>query len=82
MRILKNFVILAIIQLCFSGFTTSTLYGQSDVLKTPLEQEVLTLLTNEISGQIVYNNLVKLAGAPWIRDKEVMVLRRLNWRDI
>jgi hypothetical protein len=29
----------------------------------------LTLLTNEISGQIAFNNLVKLAGAPWIRDE-------------
>lgn len=37
-------------------------------LETPLKQEVLTLLTNEISGQIAFNNLVKLAGAPWIRD--------------
>ena len=37
-------------------------------LETPLRQDVLTLLTNEISGQIAFNNLVKLAGAPWIRD--------------
>ncbi len=37
-------------------------------LETPLRQELLTLLTNEISGQIAFNNLVKLAGAPWIRD--------------
>ncbi|MCK5652057.1 MAG: hypothetical protein KAJ42_11795, partial [Gemmatimonadetes bacterium] len=37
-------------------------------LKTPLSQDLLTLLTNEISGQIPFNNLVKLAGAPWLRD--------------
>jgi len=37
-------------------------------LKTPLSQDLLTLLTNEISGQIAFNNLVKLAGAPWLRD--------------
>lgn len=36
-------------------------------LKTPLAQETLELLANELSGQIVYNNLVKLAGAPWLR---------------
>ncbi len=35
---------------------------------TPLTQEVLTLLVNEISGQIIYNNEVALAGAPWMRD--------------
>jgi len=37
-------------------------------LETPLRQEILTLLTNEVSGQMAFNNLVKLAGAPWIRD--------------
>ncbi len=41
-----------------------------DPLKTPLEQEVLTLLTNEISGQMAFNNMVKLAGAPWLREVE------------
>ena len=37
--------------------------------KTPLPQAVLDLLANEISGQIIYNNEVKLAGAPWLRDE-------------
>ena len=37
-------------------------------LETPLRQEFLTLLTNEISGQVAFNNVVKLAGAPWLRD--------------
>jgi Peptidase family M28 len=37
--------------------------------KTPLPQDVLDLLANEISGQIIYNNEVKLAGAPWLRDE-------------
>ena len=36
-------------------------------LQTPLPQETLRLLANEVSGQIAYNNLVKLAGAPWLR---------------
>ncbi len=39
-------------------------------LKTPLSQDVLDILTNEISGQLIFNNEVKLAGAPWIRDAE------------
>ncbi len=40
------------------------------VLETPLSQEILTLLANEISGQIIFNNEVILAGAPWIRNQE------------
>jgi len=36
--------------------------------RTPLPQEVLDLLANEISGQIVFNNEIKLAGAPWLRE--------------
>jgi aminopeptidase YwaD len=39
-------------------------------LETPLRQELLTLLTNEISGQVAFNNMVKLAGAPWLRSPE------------
>ena len=45
----------------------TNLSGQTDPLRTPLSQEVLDLLTNEISGQVVYNNLVSVAGAPWLR---------------
>ncbi|MFC1731372.1 M28 family peptidase [candidate division KSB1 bacterium] len=47
---------------------TALVHAQSNVLKTPLKQDVLTLLTNEISGQFIFNNEVILAGAPWIRD--------------
>jgi len=39
-------------------------------IATPLEQELLTLLTNEISGQMIFNNEVMLAGAPWVREAE------------
>jgi hypothetical protein len=45
-----------------------TVTAAQDPLETPLGQELLTLLTNEISGQMAFNNLVKLAGAPWVRD--------------
>ncbi len=38
--------------------------------KTPLTQEILNILINEVSGQIIFNNEVILAGAPWIRDAE------------
>ncbi len=37
---------------------------------TPLPQDVLELLANEISGQIIYNNEVKLCGAPWLRSEK------------
>jgi len=40
----------------------------SQALKTPLDQKVLDILTNEISGQMIFNNEVMLAGAPWVRE--------------
>ena len=43
---------------------------QAQVLKTPLKQEVLDILTNEISGQMIFNNQVLLSGAPWVRSPE------------
>ena len=36
--------------------------------KTPLAQEVLSRLANELSGQMAFNNEVLLAGAPWVRE--------------
>ncbi|MFC1493362.1 M28 family peptidase [candidate division KSB1 bacterium] len=48
--------------------STSNVYSQA--LKTPLNQNTLDILTNEISGQMIYNNEVLLAGAPWVRDRE------------
>jgi len=37
-------------------------------LQTPLSRATLTTLANEISGQMIYNNMARLAGAPWLRD--------------
>jgi hypothetical protein len=51
-------------------FGTTPLFSQYEAIKTPLKQEVLTLLTNEISGQFIFNNEVLLAGAPWIRGED------------
>jgi len=42
---------------------------ESAALRTPLPPAVLELLANEISGQLAFNNEVKLAGAPWTRGK-------------
>ena len=44
--------------------------AESPVLKTPLPPEIVNLLANEISGQIIFNNLVRLSGAPWLRDEK------------
>lgn len=52
------------------AFSFTDLSGQTDPLKTPLSQEILELLTNEISGQVIYNNLVSVAGAPWLRTED------------
>jgi aminopeptidase YwaD len=52
--------------LCAQAETTPPRYP---VLDTPLSQDILTLLANEISGQIIFNNEVVLAGAPWIREQ-------------
>lgn len=40
---------------------------RSDPLNTPLPDELIRLFTNEISGQLAFDNMVKLAGAPWLR---------------
>ena len=44
------------------------LRGQSPVLKTPLSPVVLNAIANEVSGQMAFNNLVQVGGAPWVRD--------------
>ncbi len=44
--------------------------GFSQAFKTPLDQNTLDILANEISGQMIYNNEVLLAGAPWVREPE------------
>ena len=58
-----------VLSLIFVFFSAANVNGQG-ALETPLKQEILTMLTNEISGQMIYNNEVLLAGAPWIRDRE------------
>ncbi|MFC1724564.1 M28 family peptidase [candidate division KSB1 bacterium] len=65
-KIFFSRVFLALLLSLTSLFNTA----DSQVLKTPLSQEILTMLTNEISGQVVFNNEVLLCGAPWIRDKK------------
>jgi aminopeptidase YwaD len=44
------------------------LRGQIAVLKTPLSPVVLNAIANEVSGQMAFNNLVQVGGAPWVRD--------------
>ena len=44
--------------------------GVRKLPETPLSQDLLNLLVNEISGQVIFNNELILAGAPWIRGRE------------
>jgi len=60
----KPLVILGLI----GALLSASLAPAQDSLKTPLEPQLLELLTNEVSGQMAFNTLVRLAGAPWIRD--------------
>jgi hypothetical protein len=43
---------------------------RSEPLKTPLPEETLLLFANEVSGQLAFDNMVRLAGAPWLRARE------------
>jgi hypothetical protein len=43
---------------------------ESAALRTPLPPAILELLANEISGQLVFENEVRLAGAPWTRGEK------------
>ena len=61
----KKLLCVSLIIICLAA---ASLQAQSKALKTPLSQELLTLLTNEISGQFSFNNEVILAGAPSVRD--------------
>ena len=42
----------------------------SDPLRTPLPEGILLMLADEVSGQDAFSNMVKLAGAPWLRAPE------------
>jgi aminopeptidase YwaD len=53
--------------LVFLAALSATLTGQGSPISTPLPPDVLALLANEISGQFVFNNQARLAGAPWQR---------------
>lgn len=66
---MKRFLSLILTVSFILSFTTPH-HIFSQPLKTPLSQEILDMLTNEISGQIAFNNEVKLAGAPWIREAD------------
>jgi hypothetical protein len=73
--LLRSVVVLTIVGLWTDAAVRSQGLGSSPTppplprsLRTPLTPETLQLLANEVSGQVIYNNLVKLAGAPWIRN--------------
>ena len=63
----KTIFVLFIILLMFP-LDQSAQRRQNKFPTTPLSEKILDILANEISGQIIFNNEVRLAGAPWIRD--------------
>ena len=42
---------------------------RGEPLKTPLPDDLIQLFANELSGQAAFDNLVRLAGAPWLRSE-------------
>ena len=69
-KLLKSLMILSALAGMPVFTQTQSQPGTSTVLRTPLRQEILDLFANEVSGQMAYNNQVKLAGAPWLRDEK------------
>jgi aminopeptidase YwaD len=65
----KHLIISALILLILT-VTHSGITQTPKLPKTPLPSKTLDLLVNEISGQVIYNNEIILAGAPWIREKD------------
>ncbi|MFC2166861.1 M28 family peptidase [Acidobacteriota bacterium] len=66
---MKTKTIISLFLTMFLFLAPPTGHSQSESsFKTPLSQDILNILANEISGQIIFNNEVILAGAPWIRN--------------
>ena len=69
-KILSIFILVSIISVNQGLAQSRPARRVNPALKTPLSQDILNLLANEISGQIIFNNEVMLAGAPWIREEQ------------
>jgi hypothetical protein len=65
---LSKSCLVAVFAMVVGSVLTAQAPAPSPLPATPLKQDVLNLLTNEISGQVMFNNLVRLAGAPWVRE--------------
>jgi aminopeptidase YwaD len=59
---------LAFVLVCLSTVAVAFAQPGPPPPKTPLKQDVLSLLANEVSGQMAFNNEVLLAGAPRLRE--------------
>ncbi|TFH57827.1 MAG: M28 family peptidase, partial [Gemmatimonadales bacterium] len=65
------FVLAPTLLLCSSMMAPAPVFAQrTEALKTPLPEDVLLLLADEITGQDAFDNMVRLAGAPWLRTPE------------
>ncbi|MCJ7580927.1 MAG: M28 family peptidase [Candidatus Aminicenantes bacterium] len=66
---MRTKTIISLILALFLFLAPPTGHSQSgSSFKTPLSLDILNILANEISGQMIFNNEVILAGAPWIRN--------------
>jgi hypothetical protein len=65
------FILIATLLLASSPMAALPVAAQrADPLVTPLPEDLLLMLADEISGQDAFDNMVKLAGAPWLRAPE------------
>lgn len=67
---MKKILVYILLPVAFLISDLDNSLAQTNPLRTPLPQETLDIFSNEISGQVIYNNMVAVSGAPWIRKQE------------
>ena len=71
MRLPRATISLAFLPIILQLLTPSPGRGQrSEPLRVPLPEETIRLFADEVSGQLAFDNMVRLAGAPWLRSPE------------
>ncbi len=66
-----SFLLIATLFFGISSMASAPASAQrADPLETPLPEDLLLMLADEISGQDAFDSIVKLAGAPWLRTPE------------
>jgi hypothetical protein len=69
-RVMKSkVVVVSVLMFLILSFPRPSTSQTPRLPNTPLSSKTLNLLANELSGQVIFNNELILAGAPWIRDQ-------------